>query len=63
MGVAPRHICLHVDVEDVAARKVRFVESLFVAQGVSLVPEEVQEVREAGMVLVKIETYNRNIRW
>ena len=63
MGSAPGHICLHVKVEHVATREVCFVESLFVAQGVSLVPEEVQGGREAGMVLVKAEIYNRNIRW
>ena len=53
VGFAARHVCLHVEVEDVAAREVSFVESLYVAQGVSLVPEEVQEVGEAGVVLVE----------
>ena len=51
VGCASGHVSLHVEVEDVAAREVSFVESLFVAQGVSLVPEEVQEAREAGVVL------------
>ena len=52
-GSASRHIRLHVEVEDIAAGEEGLVESLFIAQGVSLVPEEVQEVREAGVVLEK----------
>ena len=55
MSLAPRHVSPHVDVEDVAARDVGHVELLLVAQGIALVPEKVQEVGEAGMVLVKKE--------
>ena len=50
--LAPRHVSPHVEVEDVAAREVGHVELLLVAKGKALVPEEVQEVGEAGMVLV-----------
>ena len=55
VGLAPRHVSPHVDVEDVAAREVGHVELLLVAKGIALVPEEVQEVGEARMVLVKKE--------
>ena len=63
VGFAARHICLHVEVEDVAAREVSFIESLFVAQGVSLVPEEVQEAREAGVVLKRKGRSSINARF
>ena len=53
VSLAPGHISPHVKVEDVAAGEVGHVELLLVAQGVSLVPEEVQEAREAGVVLEK----------
>ena len=50
-GSVSGHIRLHVEVEDVAAGEEGLVEFLFVAQGVSLVPEEVQVAREVGVVL------------
>ena len=55
VGLAPRHVSPHVDVEDIAAGDVGHVELLLVAKGIALDPEEVQELREAGMVLVKKE--------
>ena len=52
VGHASGHVSLHVEVEDVAAGGVGCVELLLVAQGISLVPEKIQEVREAGVILV-----------
>ena len=53
VGRTSGHVSLHVEVEDIAAGGVGCVELLLVAQGVSLVPEKIQEVREAGVVLVR----------
>ena len=53
--LAPGHVGPHVEGEDVAAREVGHIELLLVAQGVSLVPEKIKEVGEAGVVLVKIK--------
>ena len=57
VGRASGHVSLHVEVEDAAAREVGCIELLLVAQGVSLVPEKVQKVGEAGVVLAKIKVY------
>ena len=57
VSLASGHVGLHVEVEDAAAREVGCVELLLVAQSVSLVPEKVQKVREAGVVLAKIKVY------
>ena len=55
VGCASGHVGLHVEVEDVAAGEVSCVELLLVAQGVSLVPEKIQKVREARVILVRKE--------
>ena len=57
VSLAPGHVSLHVEVEDAAAREVGRVELLLVTQGVSLVPEKVQKVGEARVVLAKIKVY------
>ena len=53
VGRTSGHVSLHVEVEDIAAEGVGCVELLLVAQGVSLVQEKIQKVREAGVILVK----------
>ena len=55
VALAPGHVGPHVEGEDVATGEVGHIELLLVAQGISLVPEKVQEVGEAGVVLVKKE--------
>ena len=57
VSLASGHVGLHVEVEDAAAREVGCVELLLVAQSVSLVPEKVQKVREAGVILAKVKVY------
>ena len=55
MCLAARHVRPHGDVEDIAASGISQVELLLIAQGISLVPEKIQEVGECRVVLLKKE--------
>ena len=61
VGLAPWHVGPHVEGEDVAAGEAGQVELLLVAESVPLVPEEVQEAGEAGVILGRMSYRFENV--